>query len=49
MISLDSDFLGIYQENIFVGKIRRQFINENILLIFIFVFINFLIYSDVRI
>jgi len=32
-----------YQGNIFVGKIRRQFTNKNIPLIFLFVFFDFLI------
>jgi hypothetical protein len=35
--------LGKYRENISVGKIRQQFTNENIPLVFSFVFLNFLV------
>jgi hypothetical protein len=35
--------LGKYRGNISVGKIRRQFTNENIHLVFLFVFIDFLV------
>jgi hypothetical protein len=35
--------VGIYQENISVGKIPRKFTDKNILSIFLFIFINFLI------
>jgi len=35
--------LGKYGENISVGKIHWQFTNENIPLIFLFVFIDFLV------
>ena len=35
--------LGIYRGNIFVGKIPRKFTDENILSVFSFVFIDFLV------
>jgi len=35
--------LGKYRENISIGKIRQQFTNENIPLVFSFVFLNFLV------
>jgi len=37
--------LGKYERNIFVGKIRRLFTNENISSIFLFIFIDFLVVS----
>jgi hypothetical protein len=35
--------LGKYRENISVGKIHRQFTDKNILSVFLFVFIDFLV------
>ena len=40
------NFLSIYRGNISVGKIPWKFTNENIPLIFLFVFIDFLVVSE---
>jgi len=45
LIFFHCNSLGKYQRNISIGKIRRQFTNENILSVFPFVFADFLVVS----
>jgi hypothetical protein len=42
------NFLGIYQENIVVGKIHRKVTDRKILLIVSFVFIDFLVVTVIE-